>query len=388
MTTCRQYTLIAALVVFWLDIGGCRDDAAKGGDGGAGDGDTDSDADGDADSDADSDADGDADGDADDGNGICGANTGQLFDSSHPWNQAIDAAPLDAESDAVVGYLQQNHTGGNKFRFDGPSDIAGNTYGIVILKSDGSAPLETFNTTGDFYTPDCDPAPIPVPEGGAIEGEDGYSCESDGDCHLIVVDTGTCRLHEMWRANITGARFDGGCQAVWDLEETYKPTLRGDCCTSADAAGLPIAAHMFTADDVATGEIRHAIRFILPNDLMRDRVYVRPATHSTNATSGPADAPPYGARMRLKADYDESGLTAGAQVVAKALKKYGMILSDGGSITFTAANDRFTTHKWTDVDLMPNDLTSLEWTDFEMVEGGERFVWDNACDCSRTPVTE
>ena len=52
--------------------------------------------------------------------------------------------------------------------------------------------------------------------------------------------------------------------------------------------GLPIAAHMFNADEIAAGEIPHAIRFILPNELMRERIYVRPATHSTGATSGPA----------------------------------------------------------------------------------------------------
>ena len=65
-----------------------------------------------------------------------------------------------------------------------------------------------------------------------------------------------------------------------------------------------------------------------------------------------------------------------------------MILSDGGNITFTFANDRFTTAKWTDVDLMPGDLTSLEWTDFEVVELGTRYTWDGACNCDRTPITD
>jgi serine/threonine-protein kinase len=120
---------------------------------------------------------------------------------------------------------------------------------------------------------------------------------------------------------------------------------------------------------------------------MRERIYVRPATHSTGSTSGPDTAPPYGARLRLKSDYDESGLKPAAQVVAEALKTYGMILSDGGNITFTATNDRFTQNNWTDVDLMPGDLTDFEWSDFEVVDLGERFVWDDACNCERTPLT-
>ena len=75
--------------------------------------------------------------------------------------------------------------------------------------------------------------------------------------------------------------------------------MRGDQCTSADAAGFPIAPMLFTADEVAAGEIAHAIRFILPNPRMasfpdgpdsntaRDPLYVRPATHA-GGPSGPA----------------------------------------------------------------------------------------------------
>lgn len=321
------------------------------------------------------------------GNGVCGAAKGQLFDASYPWNQPVDSAALDSESSMIIDYLSQNHTASARFRIDGPSDEANNSYGIVVLTADASTPRESFNQTDDFYSPDCDPAKVPVPAGGAIEGESGYACENDGDCHLLVVDGAACRLYEMWRANRTSASsFDGGCLAVWDLKAPYQETLRGDCCTSADAAGLPIAAHLFSADEIAAGEILHAIRFILPNEHMRKDVYVRPATHSTGATSGPASAPPYGSRLRLKATFDETKLKPAARVVARALKRYGMILSDGGNITFTAMNDRFTTAKWADVDFGPSDLTSLRWTDFEVVELGERHTFDNSCDCRRTPL--
>jgi hypothetical protein len=322
------------------------------------------------------------------GDGLCGAEKGQLFGPDHPWNQRVDATALDHESDAIIGYLAENHTDSRRFRIDGPSDEVDSLYGITLLTADATTPHESFEPTGDFYEPDCDPAAPPVPAVGAIEGEEDYACESDGDCHLIVVDSAECRLYEMWRANRSGSSFEGGCQAVWDLTAAYTPTLRGDCCSSADAAGLPIAAHMFTADEIAAGEIPHAIRFILPNEHMRERIYVRPATHSTGATSGPASAPPYGARLRLKASFDDSGLNSAARVVANALKTYGMILSDGGNLTFTAANDRFTTAKWRDVGLSPGDLTSLRWNDFEVPELGERYSWDDSCECRRTPIDD
>jgi serine/threonine-protein kinase len=322
------------------------------------------------------------------GTGVCGAAKGQLFGSDYPFNQRVDTVPLDAESGKITAYLQTNHTDTQRFRIDGPSDEPGNAYGIVVLQANASTPRQSFTPTDEFYSPDCDPAPMPIPASGATEGESGYACDNDGDCHLIVVDSGACRLYEMWRANRSSASsFEGGCLAIWDLDAPYVPTLRGDCCTSADAAGLPIAAHMFNADEIAAGEIPHAIRFILPNRLMRSRIYVRPATHSTSATTGPADAPPYGARLRLKASFDEARLKPAARVVARALKRYGMILSDGGNLTFTATNDRFTTAKWADVDLAPSDLTSLTWNDFEVPELGTRYTWDNACDCQRSPIT-
>ena len=83
------------------------------------------------------------------------------------------------------------------------------------------------------------------------------------------------KLYEMWRANINGSDFQGGCLAVWDTTKTYDDTLRGDQCTSADAAGFPISPLLFTADEVAAGSIDHAIRFILPND--RDAAGLRAA---------------------------------------------------------------------------------------------------------------
>jgi len=163
-------------------------------------------------------------------------------------------------------------------------------------------------------------------------------------------------------------------------------TGRGDFCTSADAAGLPILPLVFTADEVAAGVIDHAIRFVLPNSLIRADVFVRPGTHSTGATSGGSSAPPYAARLRLKASKDLSGLGAGARVVAQALKRYGMFLADGGNVTFTAATDALTAHRWSEVGVDSSSLKGFSWTDFEVVELGSRLDYGTGS-CNRTPIT-
>jgi serine/threonine-protein kinase len=255
---------------------------------------------------------------------------------------------------------------------------------LTLLHADASTPLHNFTPSGDFYTPDCDHVPFPVPAQGALEGEQGYACVNDGDCHLLVIHHPTNKLYEMWRANITGGTFDGGCAAVWDLGKSYPPSLRGDGCTSADAGGFPIAAMLATADEVAAGEVPHAIRFILPNSRIRGgNVYVHPGTHTTFACSGGANAPPYGVRFRLRADYPLASLpSAGARVIAKAMQKYGMFLSDGGNIALTMADDRFTQHKWTDVGVDAYSLAGIHVSDMEVVDMGAIVPYN---DCARNP---
>jgi serine/threonine-protein kinase len=241
-------------------------------------------------------------------------------------------------------------------------------FSLDVLLADEAAPMRSFEPTDDFFEPDCDHVEMPIPDGGNIEGESGYSCDSDGDCHLLVFSPSRGSLYEMYRADI-GSSFRGGCLAVWDTRISYEETLRGEQCTSADAAGFPIAPLLFTADEVAAGEIDHAIRFIIPND--RPKVgYTRPATHGTQ-TDGDADAPSYGFHLRLRADYPLDTLPSeGARVIARAMQKYGMYHADGGNIALTGQSDRYTTAKWDGL-LEPQDLSDLAVEDFEVIDHGE-----------------
>jgi serine/threonine-protein kinase len=313
---------------------------------------------------------------------LAGANPGapplgQLFPAGSPWYTDVSNAPLDGESSTVIAGLQQagGWGNGNRFQID---------FSLVVLAGDASTPFMPFNKTGDFYDPDCDFQPMPVPAGGVLEGETGYSCTGGGDCHLLVVHAPTQKLYEMWRADITSGVFNGGCLAVWDLTRVYPPSGRGDQCTSADAAGYPIAPLLVSADEVAAGEVKHALRFILPNSRIRHGVYLHPSTHSTNATSGGPALPPYGAHFRLSQGFDMTTLpNDAARTVARALQRYGMFLADGGNIPLTFASDRFTKAKWADLQLDAHALFAIQVGDFEMVDGGTRINYTG--DCARNP---
>jgi hypothetical protein len=309
-----------------------------------------------------------------------------LFQVRAPWYEDISSAPLDPESGQVLRGLQaRGGFGTGSMRID---------FSIEVLQASAGLTGRTFQRTGDFFQPDCDQLPVPLPSPGRLEGESSYACTGDGDCHLIVLQGD--RLFEMWRANITGGlaeggTFFGGCLAVWDLGRDHWSGAsaarygRGDQCTSADAGGFPIADLLFDANEVKAGEIPHAIRFILPNDRIRKGEFVRPATHSGAGRGTPSpDTVPYGARFRLKASFDLGRLpNEGARVVARALQRYGMILSDGGNIALTARSDSNTAAKWSNL-LGTRDLAALAVSDFDMVDAGPRVPL--TLDCRRTPL--
>lgn len=292
----------------------------------------------------------------------------RYFPPLAPWYREVSTAPLDPESPSVIRYLKRVGWGTGTMHID---------FGIEVLNASEATPSLPFTARAPLWLPDCDQVPVPIPPGGRLESESGYTCTTDGECRLIVVDRGRMRLFEMWRADIRDGVFTGGCLAVWDMARRYPASGRGEQCRSADEAGYPIAPLLFTADEVAAGQINHAIRFVLPRDRINGGVYVHPATHAGRA-GGPVDAPPYGTRLRLKASYTVATLSAGAQVVARAMQRYGMLLADGGNVTLTAQSDHSTTAKWSGL-LGPLDLSSLKPDDFEMVVAGPRIPATGSC---------
>jgi serine/threonine-protein kinase len=285
------------------------------------------------------------------------------FPASAIWTQDISHAPLDPQSSAIITWLADAGGWGNNNRMQ-------IDFSLRVLQVDATTPNVRFKVPGPNTVDSDQISTIPLPEGGGIEGVTGYQCSSDqGDCHLIVADRGHGKLYEAYQANYAENVITASLVAVWDLNRIYPPSGRGDQCTSADSAGFPIAPLLFNADEIANGSINHAIRFILPNPRIRAHVFVHPATHA-GGPRGPVSAPPIGARFRLKASYDVSQLMPEAQVVARAMQKYGMFLADGGNIALSAQNDADTKAKYADLDFDSHSLRDLKITDFEVVEMG------------------
>ena len=288
------------------------------------------------------------------------------------WTQDISHAPLDPQSSTIISWLSEaGGWGMGRMQVD---------FGLRALQAEANTPSVLIHNGPGLYTWDSDSvSAVPLPVGGGMEDQSGYQCDLEkSDCHLIVADRSHGKLYEAFQATLVNGALDAAFLAVWDLNRIYPPSGRGEGCTSADAAGFPIAPLLFNADELASGSINHAIRFILPNPRIRAKVYVHPASHA-GAPRGPDSAPPMGARFRLKASYDVSQLKPAAQVVARAMQKYGMFLSDGGNIALTAQNDADTNAKYADVDFGPRALRALKVTDFEIVDGGTPIQLTDDC---------
>lgn len=254
--------------------------------------------------------------------------------------------------------------------------------------ADASTPRQTVSGAAQYcYNgPDCDAVPLqmPIPTNGNTEGSADYTCDvANNDCHILVVETAEKKLYELYNATAAGNGITALGAFVWDLKKAYPDNGRGEQCTSADAAGFPIAGLLPTADEVASGEVKHALRFILPNARMKAKVYVHPASHAGGPSSQDPNAPPYGVRFRLKASFDESAFNANERIILRAMKSYGMLLSDGGNIALTFADDRLSTAKWGTLGITAQSFNNIGVDNFEVVDLGPEVTL--TYDCMRNP---
>lgn len=226
-----------------------------------------------------------------------------VFPADNYWNTRVDGLAVHAQSAQWVdrigdGYLHPD--------FGGP-------YGIPVTVTSGKP---TSKVRFD-YDDESDHVRYPLDTSTRIEG--------GSDRHTVVVRRGVCRLYETWNTRQTPTGWRAGSGAVWDLRSN---ALRPAGATSADAAGLPILPGLLRWSQVRAGRVSHAIRFTAPTTAPR---FIWPARHQ--AGSDPS-APPMGARLRLRADFDVSGFGEHTRVVLTALQRYGLVLADNGAPWF------------------------------------------------------
>ena len=221
------------------------------------------------------------------------------FPANNIWNTAVDALPTDSQSTAFISKIRPTAP----LRIDDAIPIN--------IVSRGERKVRVIGMS----TPESDPGEYAIPPNARTE--------SGPDSHLIVVDQDTCILYELWASKPSGAAWSAGSGAKWDLNSN---ALRPDGWTSADAAGLPIMPGILRYDEVAAGQVNHALRVTAPYT-RGSGAHQWPARHYA---SHHPDGPAMGQRFRLKANVDISGYPRDLQVILRGLKKYGVMLADNG----------------------------------------------------------
>ncbi len=311
-----------------------------------------------------------------------------LFPADNPWNQNISQAPVATNSAAIMSSIIATY-GNGRFHPDFGQDYqTANTdlYGIPYNVVHGNTTARV-HVVIDAYPDESDLLDVPIPGNAVIEGDrqtgPTVGVDNRGDSHLLVWDEDNNVAYEFYRASRPSENTDGQWHAdqesVWDMKTNTFRTLGW---TSADAAGLPILPGLARPDEAlptsqgGQGIIRHALRFTLPNAVILNQ-YLYPASHTANpGNNNRSIQPPMGARFRLKARVDISSLKPQSQVVAQALKDYGLIVADNGSAFFmTGASYSVDTSNhfaltWNDSDIqdMAQGLKSLLFTNFEVVD--------------------
>jgi hypothetical protein len=269
-----------------------------------------------------------------------------LFPANNPWHQRVDKLPVASNSATMIAAIGLDahvlpHFGSGL----SPRDHApiGFPYNVVGAKQ------KKVHLTFLYRS---DPGPYPIPKNVRIQG----GRNSTGDRHAIIVDRDRCMLYEFWALYPDGSGWRAGSGAIWNMHSNH---LRPDGRTSADAAGLPILPALVRYDEVASGVVRHALRFTAPQTRA---AHVYPARHDASDSNDP-NLPPMGLRLRLHASFDVSRFPRQARVILIALKRYGMLLADNGLPWYlSGVPDR----RWNNAEVQT--LERLKGSDFEVVD--------------------
>jgi len=272
----------------------------------------------------------------------------RVFPSDNAWNEDISKLPVRKDSATLVKSISAS---------DGKTmlhaDFGGKgKYGIpflVVPKKQKAYPVH-YTAYGD----ESSKGPFPIPPHAPVEGGQ----RSDGDRHVIALQSGTCHLFELYRAFWKGTRWNADSGVNWNLASNARRKLGW---TSADAAGLPIFPGLARYSEVHDGAINHALRFTVA---ATQKGYIYPATHDASSSSNKA-LPPMGLRLRLKASYPLTRFHGQSLVILKALKKYGMIVADNGSSWYISGAS---SPKWNDDDL--DQLKTVPGAAFVAVDTG------------------
>lgn len=260
----------------------------------------------------------------------------RFFSETSFWNQPIPENPeIDAQNDHYITLLKREYSGAF-FRINLTSwtipvyDVDDTTPRFVVKKyALSEEEKKQWNTKRDTYGHGeaFDKEPIPIP----LEAQ----ADPQGDAHCALIDWKNGIAWDMWGLFKNG---DGS----WTSKTGMKYSIDGDGIFSikpfkikngesihyfgpSRAAGVPATAGLIMYNEVISGEINHKLACATRVNAYQEHVY--PAIWTDGFIIGGI---PEGAVIQLDPSLELSkfDLTLEEIVLAKAMQKYGMVVSD------------------------------------------------------------
>lgn len=233
---------------------------------------------------------------------------GRLFPDQAFFHRSIEDLEVSPESERWIAAM-----GGRELVAGFGGEVRqGVVWGVPFNPVDDATPRTTVRYRSSRPSYD---GPFPIADPAYIESMPTYGV----DQHYVALDLEARRMWELLGTTVWFGRWEADSGALWDLDSLEYGA------NSTTASGLPLLAGTITYDEVADGAIEHVIWASSP-DIGPGRS-LWPARASDGWSDDP-DAAPMGAWLRLKSTADLSGLGPQARVIAEALQRYGMVLTD------------------------------------------------------------
>lgn len=293
-----------------------------------------------------------------------------LFAPHSFWNEPLaDDAQLDPASEQMVGDLVAEVAREQELTI-GPWIATNASTPLYTVPRD----QELVHVTLDNSSPELQAAfeRVPIP---------ADAVPADGsDAHMTIWQPSTDRLWEFWQAREEPdgwyARWGGAMRNVSESPGYFTADSWPGATHrwGATATSLPVIGGVMLIEELQSAEIDHALAVNLP--FPRAGEYSWPAQRTDG--TGPPDAIPEGARLRLDPDLDLDSLNLHPVIrtMAEAAQRYGMVVRDRtGSVIAFAAEDPTGANPYRNAsgglfrDQFPTDFTDeFPWEHLQVLE--------------------
>jgi hypothetical protein len=225
-------------------------------------------------------------------------------------NTPVGGSPVHPDSAAIVRRAVTGHRAGANFSVS-------DDWGIPIAVADRGSPRVVIACERFGCGLDVPPHRIPASASPSL----------GSDRHLVVLDPGARTELDLWLARRDGGAWAAGSRWVTRTDGPAINCRPGERCSGANAANLPLAAGVVRPEEIAAGQIEHALALTTPQT--RAGSPACPAIASDGRVDDPA-AVPIGARLRLDpgVDVDRLPVPPWQRTIARALQTYGAVLVD------------------------------------------------------------